>query len=106
MIGKLAKFAAGHESVHSRKSAQDFQFLARVAQDVGAAEPWLSQIRTANTAQAVSELAVEAGLTAFHDQICRETWQFATSLTQNAYRLDVLLLGKQGDVLGQYTPGP
>ena len=104
MIGKLSKFAAGRESVHSRKSAQDFQFLARVAQDVGATGDCQAAIRAANTAQAVSELALEAGLPAFHDRICRETWQFATSLTHNVYRLDVLLLGKQGEVLGQYSP--
>ena len=36
MIGKLAKFAAGNESVHSSKSRQDFDFLARLAQSVGA----------------------------------------------------------------------
>ena len=106
MIGKLSKFAAGNESVHSKKSAQDFQFFARVAQDVGAAEPLRMQILEANTAQAVSEMADEAGLTGFHDRICQETWQFARSLTQDQYPLEVLLLGKQGDVLGQYPKEP
>jgi cobalt-precorrin-5B (C1)-methyltransferase len=103
MIGKLSKFAAGNESVHSQKSAQDFQFLARVAQAVGADEPLCSQILQANTAQAVSEMADEAGLTRFHARICQETWQFARSLTQDQYPLEVLLLGKHGDVLGQYA---
>ena len=60
-------------------------------------------ILQANTAQAVSEMADEAGLTRFHTRICQETWQFARSLTQDQYPLEVLLLGKHGDVLGQYA---
>ncbi len=102
MIGKLAKFAAGNESVHSKKSTQDFQFLAQLAREAGAADPVVSQIRHANTAQAVSELAQTAGLGTFHDIICREVWQFATSLTQSAYQLDILLLDNHGETLGRY----
>lgn len=102
MIGKLSKFAAGNASVHSKKSAQDFQFFARLAQEIGAGEALRRQILNANTAQAVSELALEARLTAFHDLICREAWHFATSLTHGVYRLDVLLLGKDGEILGRY----
>jgi cobalt-precorrin-5B (C1)-methyltransferase len=102
MIGKLAKFAAGNESVHSRESAQDFSFLAQLAQEAGAAELLLGRIRAANTAQETSELALAAGLVAFHDLLCRGAWQFAASLMQGAYTLEVLLLGKAGEVLGQY----
>jgi cobalt-precorrin-5B (C1)-methyltransferase len=102
MIGKLAKFAAGNESVHSRESAQDFSFLAQLAQEAGAAELLLGRIRAANTAQETSELALAAGLVAFHDLLCRGAWQFAALLMQEAYTLEVLLLGKAGEVLGQY----
>ncbi len=35
MIGKLAKFAGGNESVHSTASRQDFAFLARLAAQAG-----------------------------------------------------------------------
>src|SRR5215813_11151263 len=62
MIGKLAKFAAGNESVHSQQSAQDFVFLGTLAQQAGAAEPLVGQVRSANTAQAVSELLAEGGI--------------------------------------------
>lgn len=102
MIGKLAKFAAGNESVHSQQSAQDFTFLGTLAQQAGAAEPLVEQVHTANTAQAVSELLSEEGIAAFPDMLCRVAWRYATSLTQDAYALEVWLLGKAGEVLGRY----
>jgi cobalt-precorrin-5B (C1)-methyltransferase len=104
MIGKLAKFAAGNESVHSNESAQDFRFLAMLAREAGAGEVLLSRIRYANTAQQVLDLVCTAGLTDFLDLLCRHAWHVATSLTHAAYPVRVLLLGKQGEVLGRY-PG-
>ena len=102
MIGKLAKFAAGNESVHSQQSAQDFAFLGTLAQQAGAVEPLVGQVHSANTAQAVSELLAEGGIAAFPDLLCQAAWHYATSLTQDAYALEVWLLGKAGEVLGRY----
>ncbi len=102
MIGKLAKFAAGNESVHSQQSAQDFKFLGTLAQQAGAAEPLVGRVRSANTAQEVSELLADGGVTAFPDVLCQVAWHYATSLTQDAYALEVWLLGKAGEVLGRY----
>ncbi|MEE9147226.1 MAG: cobalt-precorrin-5B (C(1))-methyltransferase [Candidatus Tectomicrobia bacterium] len=102
MIGKLAKFAAGNESVHNKKSTQDFQSLARVAQAAGAGELLVQQVLNANTAQEVSELALAADLVRFHDLICHAAWQFATSLSQSMYTLETLVLGKGGEILGRY----
>jgi len=102
MIGKLAKFAAGNESVHSQQSAQDFVFLGTLAQQAGAAEPLVGHVRSANTAQEVSELLSEGGIVAFPDVLCQASWRYATSLTQDAYALEVWLLGKAGEVLGRY----
>jgi hypothetical protein len=62
----------------------------------------VSQILHANTAQEVSDLALAAGLVGFHELLCREAGYFATSLSQEAYTLEVLLLGKEGEVLGRY----
>jgi hypothetical protein len=44
----------------------------------------------------------EAGLTTFHDLVCQTAWTYAMSLTQQAYPLEVLLLGRAGEVLGRY----
>jgi cobalt-precorrin-5B (C1)-methyltransferase len=104
MVGKLTKFAAGNESVHSRESSQDFAFLGDLARRAGAEEALVQQVHAANTAQEVLELMLEAGLVAFHDLVCQTAWTYAMSLTHRAYPLEVLLLGRTGAVLGRYPP--
>lgn len=104
MVGKLAKFAAGNDTVHSRESRQDFRFLADLAQQAGAETTLVAEVRGANTAQEVSELLSAAGLGAFHDLVCQAAWTYAMSLTQQAYPLDIVLMGRAGQVLGRYPP--
>jgi cobalt-precorrin-5B (C1)-methyltransferase len=105
MIGKLAKFAAGNESVHSRQSRQDFAFLGTLARAAGADASLVQHVQSANTAQEVSECMEETGLTTFHDLICHAAWQYAASITHEAYPLEILLLGKAGEILGRYPDG-
>jgi cobalt-precorrin-5B (C1)-methyltransferase len=102
LVGKLAKFAAGNESVHSRESTQDFAFLGDLARHAGAGKALVQQVHRANTAQEVLDLMSEAGLTAFHDLVCQAAWSYAVSLTHGAYPLEILLLGRTGEVLGRY----
>jgi cobalt-precorrin-5B (C1)-methyltransferase len=102
MVGKLAKFAAGHELVHSRESSQDFHFLGALAQRAGAVEVLIKRTCSANTAQEVSELMSEAGIQPFHDLLCRAAWEHASALMHGAYTLEVMLLGRAGEVLGSY----
>jgi cobalt-precorrin-5B (C1)-methyltransferase len=104
MIGKLAKFAAGHASVHSKQSEQDFEFLARLAGDAGFEDAVVQRILHANTAQEVTEIARDAGLASFHDDLCREAHRFALTFFDRELALDVRLLGKDGDILGRYPP--
>lgn len=102
MIGKLAKFAAGNESVHNTRSAQDFDFLACLAEEAGAGPELRACIRQANTAQEVSSLVAAAGLHAFHGLVCRRAWEFACGQLRLPYPLTVLLTGQDGALLGQY----
>ncbi len=101
MIGKLAKFAAGNASVHSKQSEQDFEFLAGLASDASAEDAVVQRMRNANTAQEVTEIALEAGLANFHDDLCRKAHRFALTCFDRELGLDVWLLGKDGDVLGR-----
>src|SRR5947209_5505498 len=101
MIGKLAKFAAGNESVHSTSSSQDFAFLAEIARAAGADAGVLEEITRANTAQEVAELMSQKGLPGFFDAICRRAWDFAAALLRGAVTLDVYLTGQDGGVLGR-----
>jgi cobalt-precorrin-5B (C1)-methyltransferase len=102
MIGKLAKFAAGNESVHSTTSAQDFAFLAHIAQDAGAGDDLLARIRAANTAQEVAEMIADGGLRTFFSRLCECAWTFARSIVRDDVSLEVLLTGVAGEVLGRY----
>jgi cobalt-precorrin-5B (C1)-methyltransferase len=102
MIGKLAKFAAGNESVHSTSNAQDFTFLARIAGQSGGGDELQASIRTANTAQEVAEMIAAAGHVSFFARLCQEARTFARGLVGDALSLEVLLTGVSGEVLGQY----
>jgi cobalt-precorrin-5B (C1)-methyltransferase len=102
MIGKLAKFAAGHESVHNTSSAQDFDFLASLAEAAGAGLELLEQIRRGNTAQEVSGLIAAAGLHGFYALVCRRAWEISCGQLGVPFPLTVLLTGQDGALLGQY----
>ncbi|MHB1557034.1 MAG: cobalt-precorrin-5B (C(1))-methyltransferase [Isosphaeraceae bacterium] len=101
MIGKLAKFAAGHESVHSRDGTQDFHFLAEVAREAGAGDDLIGRVLAGNTAQEVSELMTGAGLTGFHERICRRARTFGASIAPGAIDLEVILMDRFGKVLAR-----
>jgi cobalt-precorrin-5B (C1)-methyltransferase len=98
MIGKLAKFAGGNESVHSTASRQDFDFLARLAAQAGADAGLLERIAVANTAQEVAQMLAHQRV--FFALLCEQAWQFARSLL-GATEVDVVLVGINGEVLGK-----
>jgi cobalt-precorrin-5B (C1)-methyltransferase len=100
MIGKLAKFAAGNESVHSTASKQDFVFLADLAREAGVADDVRERILAANTAQEVAEMVPQSE---FFRRLCERAWQFASRSSENGYPLDVILLGRDGALLGCFA---
>jgi cobalt-precorrin-5B (C1)-methyltransferase len=103
MIGKLAKFAGGNESVHSTASRQDFDFLARLAAQAGADAGLLERIAVANTAQEVAQMLAHQRV--FFALLCEQAWQFARSLL-GATEVDVVLVGINGEVLGKCPAVP
>lgn len=104
MIGKLAKFAAGNESVHSQESRQDFAFLADLARVSGSDEQTAHRILGANTAQEASELVTGAGDAGFHERLCHMAWDFGRTLSGGSYELDVLLIDRSGRLIARF-PG-
>ncbi len=102
MIGKLAKFAAGNESVHSSKSRQDFDFLARLARSVGADEDLVARVEQANTAQEVADMISAAGLLSFFDWLCERAWQVAQPQLAGKCGLQVYVTGIHERVLGKH----
>jgi len=105
MVGKLAKFAAGNDSVHSQDSRQDFGFLAEVARQAGAGDDLAFRVEAANTAQEVSELLVQAGLPRFHRRICDLAREHGQRLCGPSCLLEVIVTDRSGQVLGR-SPSP
>jgi cobalt-precorrin-5B (C1)-methyltransferase len=102
MIGKLAKFAAGQESVHSTAAQQDFAFLLGLAQDAGASEEVIGRIRNANTAQEVAELMIQNGGQRFFDLLCQKAWTFGRSLVSTV-DLAIVLMANDGRPLARIS---
>jgi cobalt-precorrin-5B (C1)-methyltransferase len=102
MIGKLAKFAAGNESVHSTVSRQDFAFLGTLARDAGADDELVAQVTTANTAQEAAQLMSARRLHRFFSLLAEHAYRFAGSLVASTYSLEVLLVGTEGEIMARY----
>jgi len=103
MIGKLAKFAAGNESVHSTVSSQDFAFLREIAEAAGVGPQELAKITTANTAQEVAELMDAMGNAEFFRLLCVKAATFAQSLVKPGCEMRIILTGRSGEALGQWS---
>jgi cobalt-precorrin-5B (C1)-methyltransferase len=104
MIGKLAKFAAGNDSVHSTVSTQDFAYLAGIARAVGCGDETCVQIASANTAQEVSGLVEHACRDSFFSRLCTDAYEFGLGRLGPKIRFDVHLVGIDGDLLGRANP--
>jgi cobalt-precorrin-5B (C1)-methyltransferase len=70
MIGKLSKMADGKTMTHAAGSEVNMELLAAIAKDSHATPEIVEQIRVANTARHVLELATRAGLDGLADAIC------------------------------------
>ncbi|HYQ00793.1 MAG TPA: cobalt-precorrin-5B (C(1))-methyltransferase [Polyangiaceae bacterium] len=108
MIGKLSKMADGKTMTHAAGSEVNMELLAKIAQDSGAASEIVEQIRTANTARHVLELATQAGLDGLADAICARV---VTHLEHHAavvasLAVHAILVDFDGRVLGSATGTP
>jgi cobalt-precorrin-5B (C1)-methyltransferase len=103
MMGKFSKVAQGVMMVHSKSAPVDFNFLASVAEEVGAEGELLEKVLNANTASQVGDLMLEHGYLPFFEKLCdccclnglkevKGGFEIETSL----YTLKGVLLGKAG----------
>jgi cobalt-precorrin-5B (C1)-methyltransferase len=70
MIGKLSKMADGKTMTHAAGSEVNLDLLSAIARDLDAAPDVVEQIRNANTARHVLELATQSGLDGLASAIC------------------------------------
>ena len=102
MIGKLSKMADGKTMTHAAGSEVNMNLLAQIASELAAAPEVVAQIRTANTARHVLELATQSGLVGLADAICARV---VTHLEHHAasvapLALQAILVDFDGRVLG------
>jgi len=103
MIGKLSKMADGKTMTHAAGSEVNLELLAAIAKDLNGASELVEQIRSANTARHVLELATRSGLTGLADAICARV---VTHLERHAalvapLAVQAILLDFDGRVLGR-----
>ena len=103
MIGKLSKMADGKTMTHAAGSEVNMELLAGIAQDLAAAPEVVAEIRAANTARHVLELATRSGLAGLADAICARV---VTHLERHAalvapLTVQAILVDFDGRVLGR-----
>jgi cobalt-precorrin-5B (C1)-methyltransferase len=103
MIGKLSKMADGRMMTHAAGSEVNLALLAELAAELGAPAELVAQVRAANTARHVLELAQRGGLEALPQLICaRAAAQLQRHVTALAgLSIHVLLVDFDGQLLGR-----
>ncbi len=98
-FGKISKMAAGHTSLHSRHSSVDFDFLAALAQQLGADRATVAAVKGANTSLQALACCRQHGLP-LGERI--STLARATALKASGGRLavNVYCVNRDGDCVG------
>lgn len=101
-IGKLTKIAMGVKQTHVRGSHVSMDFMARLAEELGANKELVDSIVNANTARHVSEIIDSNSIVGFYDLICREAVKQLKNYSGNQLLIEVLLFDFNGNVVGRY----
>ena len=102
-IGKLAKLADGHLDLHSARSQVDPARLAEIAAERGAGPELVDRVRAATTALHALELCQAAGVP-LPDGVAERARQVAQrALGAAPVVVDVLVVDREGQVVGEAT---
>ena len=110
MIGKLSKMADGRMMTHAAGSEVNMDLLASIAKDLGAKGATVDEIRAANTARHVLELAAREGIEGLCSAICARVVAHltkhvdGTSGARDAFAIEAILVDFTGAVLGRAPP--
>jgi cobalt-precorrin-5B (C1)-methyltransferase len=102
MIGKLSKMADGKTMTHAAGSEVNMALLADVASSLGARTEAVAQIRAANTARHVLELAQREGLGGLASALCGRAAQKLAAHAGGAIEVHVVLVDFDGKTLGRH----
>ena len=101
-IGKLAKMAMGVRQTHVKGSKVDMLFLAKLAQTCNADTETIDEIKKANTARHVFEIACKKNVVGFFDMICSEVYKHMRSYSENKIEIDVIMFDFDGKIIGRH----
>ncbi|XJZ28664.1 cobalt-precorrin-5B (C(1))-methyltransferase [Bacillota bacterium Lsc_1132] len=101
MMGKFSKVAMGSMMVHSRGSSVDFQFLADIANSVGADLALIEEIKNANTASQVGDIMVAHGYSSFFEKLSDYCCLAALKEVGGGITVDTSLYTLKGVFLGE-----
>jgi cobalt-precorrin-5B (C1)-methyltransferase len=106
MIGKFSKLAQGHFQTHVAGNQVDVAFLAGLAAAEGAPEALVAEMRQANTARHVQELAQAQGLGGVFTRLCQLVAERAFAYVAGRLAVETLLFDFDGTVLGRVVCEP
>jgi cobalt-precorrin-5B (C1)-methyltransferase len=103
MIGKLSKMAEGKTMTHAAGSEVNVEALSRLAAELGATPAVAAEIRNANTARHVLEIAERVGLYGLPALICRRVVEQLERHAEpvRAIAVEAILVHFDGRVLGR-----
>ncbi len=96
-FGKLAKLAAGELDLHSKSSAVDVAFLARLLGGLGASSETIERAAAATTAAQVLEIARGAPLA---DAVARAARETALAALSGDVAVDIAVFDRTGKLIG------
>ncbi len=102
MIGKLSKMADGRMMTHAAGSEVNMELLASLAEGLKAPAELVAQIRAANTARHVLELASKdgSGASGLPSAVCARAAEHLANHAGGAIEVHVVLVDFDGRVLG------
>jgi cobalt-precorrin-5B (C1)-methyltransferase len=100
MLGKFSKLAKGHFMTHVAGNQVDVGFLADVAATCGASADVQAQMRGANTARHVQEIALAHGVGGLFSRVCELVRARSLELVSGKLAIGCLLFDPDGVVLG------
>ena len=102
MTGKLSKMADGKTMTHAAGSEVNMALLAAVAASLGAPESVVEQIRAANTARHVLELAQREGIAGLAGALCARAAEKLATHAGGKVEVHVILVDFDGKTLGRH----
>jgi cobalt-precorrin-5B (C1)-methyltransferase len=101
MVGKLTKLAQGQFQLHVAGGGVDPTLLAEVARRAGGDEELCARIAQANTARHAQEMALEAGLQRFFDELCTAAARRCSERTEGTVSVEAWCFDPDsGELLG------